>query len=660
MRALLVLIFLFCIALAINAMEIPLIDREIFFGNPEILNGNISPDGKQIAFLKAHEGIMNVWVKKIEDPFSEARLLTDSKTPLYSFFWTYDSRYILYVTDNDGDENMNIFAVSLSEKPKENSIPRSRNLTPFENIQARIYMVSRNNPDILMIGLNKRDPAWHDLYKLSVSTGDLELLYENTNQMISYKFDWDDNLRLFGQVDNDGNSIILAKTEEGVYPVYETNSSEQSYILGWNEDNSAFYIVSNKGDVNLLTLYLLNPLTKEIKKIESDPEDRVDFGNIWINRNTRKIIKTEYVDDRTRHYWQDEKYEALYNDLKEKFPGREIHFTSSSNDYSKLLISVWGDRYYPDYYLYDIEKKELIHQFTPRQKLKEIEKYMAEMKPVRYRSSDGLEIPAYLTIPAGAKQEKLPLIVLVHGGPKGARDFWEYDPVVQFLANRGYAVLQPNFRASGGYGKAFMNAGDLEWGRLMQDDLTWGVKHLIEQGIADPEKIAVCGTSYGGYAALAGLAFTPDLYACGISIVGPSNIFTLLESIPPYWESIRQYLYAMTGDPNTEEGWIRIQEASPLFHVDKMNRPLLVVQGANDPRVKQAESDQIVAALREKGKQVSYLLADDEGHGFAKPVNRMAMYFEIERFLAEILGGRYQEDIPEEVEKRLKEIRVDI
>ena len=282
------------------------------------------------------------------------------------------------------------------------------------------------------------------------------------------------------------------------------------------------------------------------------------------------------------------------------------------------------------------------------------------MKPIRYKSSDGLEITGYLTLPVGKDGKNLPTVILVHGGPKGPRDNWGYNSIAQFLANRGYAVLQPNFRASGGYGKKFLNAGDLQWGKLMQDDITWGVKYLISNGTSNKDKVAIMGGSYGGYATLAGLAFTPNLYACGVDIVGPSNIFTLLESVPAYWESGRAFLYGMVGDPNTEAGKKLIHDASPIFSAEKIVRPLLIIQGANDPRVKKAEAEQIVVALRNKGKQVSYLLADDEGHGFAKPVNNMAMFAETEKFLAGILGGRYQKEMPENVAKRLKEITVDV
>jgi dienelactone hydrolase len=308
----------------------------------------------------------------------------------------------------------------------------------------------------------------------------------------------------------------------------------------------------------------------------------------------------------------------------------------------------------------DVKTKNIIFQYTPRPALKKVEQHLAAMQPISYPSSDGLSIPAYLTLPVGTSGKNLPVVILVHGGPKGPRDYWGYNSEVQFLANRGYAVLQPNFRSSGGYGKKFLNAGDKQWGKLMQDDITWGVKYLVGKGIADKNKVSIMGGSYGGYATLAGLAFTPDIYACGVDIVGPSNIFTLLESVPAYWESGRAFLYGMVGDPNTEEGKKLITDASPLFSANKINKPLLIIQGANDPRVKRAEADQIVIALRDKGKQVNYLLAADEGHGFIKPLNKKAMYAETEKFLAGILGGRYQETMEDDVKNTLEKLRVDI
>ncbi len=644
-----------------TGQETPVLDRDLFFGNPQISGGQLSPNGKWISFMKEYKGIMNVWVKGFDEPFEKARPLTDSPRPLYGYFWTDDSKYILYVKDKDGDENINVFAVDPLAKVTAGTIPESRNLTPLKEVTAQINLVSEKDPDMLMISLNDRDKAWHDLYQLKISTGELTLKYENKERIVGYDFDWNEKLRMLYKNDEKGNTTILRINEDGTLtPIYEYPVTEQAYINSWNEDNTKAYLVSNKGDLNFTTLFLLDPNTSAVTKVESDPKGKVDFGGLQMDRNTRKIISTNYVADKTDYYWKNKTWESNYKFLQSKFPGREVAFQSSTKDYSKFLVAVGGDKYASEAYFFDAKTKKIIPQYTPRPELKKVEKHLAEMKPITYKSSDGLEIPAYLTLPPGGKTKDLPVIVLVHGGPKGPRDYWGFDAEVQFLANRGYAVLQPNFRSSGGYGKAFMNGGDLQWGKLMQDDITWGVKHLISKGIADKNKVAIMGGSYGGYATLAGLAFTPDVYACGVDIVGPSNIFTLLESVPAYWESGRAFLYGMVGDPNTEEGKILIKAASPLFSADKIQKPLLIIQGANDPRVKKAEADQIAIALRDNGRKVEYLLADDEGHGFAKPVNRMAMYAEVEKFLSGILGGRYQKDMPADVAKRLEELRVDV
>jgi len=644
---------------AAQAQEVPLLDRGLFFGNPEIAGGQLSPDGKWISFMKEYGGIMNIWVKKIDEPFEKARPLTDSKRPMSGYFWTEDGKYILYVKDSNGDENMNIFAVDSMAKAK-NGVPESRNLTPLKEVTANIYLASRKDPDLLMIGLNNRDKAWHDLYSLKISTGELKKIYENTDRITSYNFDWDEKLRVLSKTDDKGTTQFFYKEGDKLTPIYETLVTENAYISNWNEDNSKFYLVTNKGDLDKSALFLMDPKTKQITKVESDPKDKVDFGGLFLDRNTRKMIYTSYTGDKTEYYWKDKTWEENYKFLQSKFPGREVNFSSSTNDYSKSLVAVGGAQYASEAYFFDAKTKQLIFQYTPRTELKKVEKYLAAMTPVSYKSSDGLEIPAYLTLPVGSSGKNVPVVVLVHGGPKGPRDYWGYNSTVQFLANRGYAVLQPNFRASGGYGKKFQNGGDLQWGKLMQDDITWGVKYLIDQGIADKNKVVIMGGSYGGYATLAGLAFTPDVYAAGVDIVGPSNLFTLLDSVPAYWEAARAFLYGMVGDPKTEEGKKRMHDASPLFSVDKINKPLLIVQGANDPRVKQAEADQIVIALRDKGKKVNYILADDEGHGFRKPVNSMAMYAETEKFLAEVIGGRYQKEMPDNVAKRLKEMTVDI
>ena len=643
-----------------NQKTVPILDRELFFGNPEISGGQLSPDGKWISFMKAYDGIMNIWIKKFDEPFEKARPLTNSKRPMQGYFWTYDGKYILYVKDENGDENRNVFAVDPMAKPVSNSVPISRNITPLKDISAQIDLVSIKNPDLLMVSLNDKDKAWHDLYQLKISTGELTKIYENKDRVTGYIFDWDDNLRILSKTDEKGTTTFFKKEGDKLTSIYETPVTEQAYVATWTPDNKEAYFVTNKGDLDLSSLFLMDMDTQKMKKIESDPKNRVDFGSLSVSDLTRELIATSYTDDKTEYLWKNKKWENNYTFLKSKFPGREISFQSKTKDENKFLISVSGDKYAAEVYFFNAETKALVLQYVPRPALKKVEKYLAPMKPIRYKSSDGLEITGYLTLPVGKDDKNLPTVILVHGGPKGPRDNWGYNSIAQFLANRGYAVLQPNFRASGGYGKKFLNAGDLQWGKLMQDDITWGAKYLISNGISNQDKVAIMGGSYGGYATLAGLAFTPDLYACGVDIVGPSNIFTLLESVPAYWESGRAFLYGMVGDPNTEVGKKLIHDASPIFSADKIVKPLLIIQGANDPRVKKAEAEQIVVALRDKGKQVSYILADDEGHGFAKPVNNMAMFAETEKFLAGILGGRYQKEMPENVAKRLKEMTVDV
>lgn len=661
MKKLLFLLTMMTIVSAASAQQPPLIDRDLFFGNPQISGGQLSPDGQWISFMKEYNGIMNLWVKKFDEPFEKARPLTNSTRPFYGYFWTRDSKYLLYVKDKDGDENMNIYSVDPQATAGEGGVPESKNLTPLKDVAAQIYMVSKKDPDILYVGINDRDAKWHDLYQLKIATGELKKLYENTSRITGYDFDWDEKLRVLSQTDEKGNTVMYRVDKDNILTkIYDFNVNEQASITGWNEDNSQCYIITNKGQLDKLSLYLLDPATLQTKFVESDPNKKVDFGGLLINDNTRKIICTNYTLDKTEYYWKDKNWEGWYKYLESKFPGREVYIQSTTRDYSKWLVAVSGDKYAAEVHFFDTKTKKLIHQYTPRPALKEVEKHLAPMKPISFNSSDGLSIPGYLTTPVGVEGKNLPLVVLVHGGPKGPRDYWGYNAEVQFLANRGYAVLQPNFRSSGGYGKKFMNAGDMQWGKLMQDDITWGVKDLIAKGIVNKDKVAIMGGSYGGYATLAGLAFTPDLYACGVDIVGPSNIFTLLESIPAYWEPARAFLYQMVGDPNTEEGKKAIEAASPLFSAAKINRPLLIVQGANDPRVKRAEADQIVIALRDKGKKVDYLLAPDEGHGFMKPLNKKAMYAQTEKFLSEILGGRYQEKMEDNVKETLEKLRVDI
>jgi dipeptidyl aminopeptidase/acylaminoacyl peptidase len=637
----------------------PLIDRQLFFGNPEIAGAQISPDGKFIAFLKPLDGTLNIWVKRAQEPFDSARPLTaDTKRPIPGFFWSRDGKLVLFVQDQAGDENFNIYAVdpAASLTPGQR-VPAARNLTDAKKARAAIYAVPKTDPDTIYVGLNDRDPAWHDLYKVKLSTGERTLLRKNTERLTSWVFDRKGQLRLATRSAENGDTEVLRVDADGFKKIYSCNVFETCRPSRFHKDGRRVYLVTNRGDVDLTRLVLLDPATGSEKLVESDPMGRVDFEQPLFSERTDELIATSYLDDRQRLYWKDKAFAADYALLEKRLPGKEIFFGSGTNDERLFLVSAFSDTEPGATYLFDRVSKELTLQYHIFEKLPR--EQLAEVKPVRYKSSDGLEIPAYLTLPKGVPAKGLPVVVLPHGGPWG-RDAWGYDPWPQFLANRGYAVLQPNFRASTGYGKKFLNAGNHEWGQKMQDDITWGVKYLIAEGIADPKRVGILGASYGGYATLAGVAFTPDIYAAGVSIVGPSNLITLLNSIPPYWESIRKIFTQRMGDPSTPEGRAQLERQSPLNSAAKIKAPLLVVQGANDPRVNKAESDRIVIALRDRGFPVEYLVAPDEGHGFARPENNLAMFAATEKFLAKHLGGRTQEDMPPEVATRLKEITVDV
>ena len=647
------------VAAPVWAQSPPIIDRELFFGDPEIAGAQISPDGALIAFIKPFKGMRNVWVKKTAEPFANAKPVTaDTKRPIPGYFWSRDGKYILFVQDKAGDENYNVYAVNPAEAPVAGQdVPSARNLTDVKGIRAAINAVPRTEPDAIYIGLNDRDKAWHDLYKVKISTGERTLIRKNTERITAYFFDLKDQLRLATRSAENGDTEILRVDADKFTKIYSCNVFEACAPLKYHKDNQRVYFQTNKGtDVDLIRLVLFNPTTGKEELVESDPMKRVDFGNASFSEVSDELIATLYEDERERIYWKDKAFEADYKHLQKQLPGKEISFPSSTKDEKLLLVYANGDTDPGASYLYDRTTKKLTLQYQAREKLNRA--HLAPMKAVKYPSSDGMEIPAFLTLPKGVEAKNLPAIIVPHGGP-WYRDSWGYNSFAQFLANRGYVVLQPNFRGSTGYGKKFIDAGNKQWGDKMQDDVTWGAKYLIAQGIADPKKVGIMGGSYGGYATLAGVTFTPDVYAAAVSIVGPSNLITLLDSIPPYWEQIRKLFYERMGDPNTAEGKAQLLRQSPLTHAAKIKTPLLVIQGANDPRVTKRESDQIVIALRDRGFPVEYLVAPDEGHGFARPENNMAMFATSEKFLAKYLGGRYQESMTPEVTKRLKEISVD-
>lgn len=635
----------------------PLIDRDLIFGNPEIAGAQISPDGQYVAFLKPWKDTRNIYVKHVDEPFSAAHLLTtDTKRPVAGYFWSRDSKSILYVKDHDGDENFNVYAVDpAATAAAGQDAPPSRDLTGLKGVRVALYAAPKSDPDTLYIGLNDRDKAWHDLYKLRISTGEKTLVRKNTDRITGWSFDTKDQLRLATRNADNGDTEILRVDADKFTPIYSCNVFESCAPVHFHTDDARVYIESNKG-TDLVSLMLLDPQNGKTELVESDPLGKVDLGGALFSEANDELIETWYTADRTKTYFHDKAYGADYRWLEKQYPNREISVVSSTRDEQKWLVSAASDIEPGETILFDRKTRKITPQYTIFDKIPRAS--LAEMKPVTYKSSDGLEIPAYLTLPKGIPAKNLPTLIIPHGGP-WARDGWGYNPIAQFFANRGYAVLMPNFRGSTGYGRKFLDAGNLEWGRKMQDDLTWGVKYLVAEGIADPRRVGILGGSYGGYATLAGVAFTPDTYAAAVDIVGPSNLITLLESIPPYWEAARKTFAVRMGDSTTADGKARLMEVSPLHSADKIKTPLLVIQGANDPRVNRREAEQIVVALRDRGFPVEYILAPDEGHGFARPVNNLAMFMASEKFLAAHLGGRYQEGgTPEEV-ARLKELTVD-
>ena len=636
----------------------PLINRDQFFGNPEIAGAQLSPDGQWIAFLKPWKETRNIWVKKVGEPYNKGRLITaDPKRPIPNFFWSRDGRQILFVQDKDGDENYNVYAVDpAAPAAAGKDAPEARNLTAAKGARAQILSVPKGDPDTIYVGLNDRDAAWHDVYKVKISTGERTLLRKNTERIAGWVFDKQAHLRLALRTTEQGDTEILRVDPESFTKVYECNVFETANPVNFHPDGKRVYLETNKGDRDLQELVLFDLATGKEEKLESDPKGRVDFGSAIFSDLTDKLLATTYEDAKTRIYWKDKAWEADYKLLQKKLPGREIGLGSMTTDEQLLMITGYSDRDPGTRYLFDRRTKKLSLEYVSREELPR--EHLVAMQPIHYKSSDGLEIPAYLSLPKGVPAKNLPLVVFPHGGP-WARDSWGFNSYAQFLANRGYAVLAPNFRGSTGYGKKFLNAGNNQWGDLMQDDITWGVKHLVAKGIVDAKRVGIMGGSYGGYATLAGVAFTPDVYAAGVSIVGPSNLLTLLESIPSYWESFRIIFHKRMGNPNTPEGKKQLERQSPLNSAAKIKTPLMVVQGANDPRVKKAESEQIVIALRDRGFPVEYLCAPDEGHGFARPVNNMAMMAAAEKFFAKYLKARYQADGKPDVMKRLPEITVD-
>lgn len=503
--SILMILFLFTGVVMSQTQKLPpIIDIELFFGDPQLSGGQLSPDGKFIAFRKPYKDVMNIWVKGIDEPFENARPMTaDTKRPVSGYFWSRDSRYILYSQDQGGDENFRVYAVDPKAAPEsETGVPKAKDLTPLEKVRVYIMSVPKETPNEILIGINDREPQYHDVYKLNLTTGERALVLKNEDKLAGFIPDWQGNINLAIRQTADGGTELLKINGKELVPLLTVNNEETLGVEGFTPDNKKLYLNVNKGaDVDLARLELIDLATGEIEVIESDPENQVDLGGAVFSDITHKLVGTTYTGDRTRYYWKDKAYEKLFADLKKLLPDGEISLTSMTDDEQLLTVAVASDVDPGSVYLYDRKKNKVELLYKSRPDLPT--EYLAPMEPVRYKARDGVEIPAYLVTPKGLEAKNLPTIILPHGGP-WARDYFGYNSLAQFLANRGYAVLSPNFRGSTGYGKKFLNLGNKQWGTgSMQHDLTDGVKYLVDKGIANPKEVVIMGGSYGGYATLA-------------------------------------------------------------------------------------------------------------------------------------------------------------
>lgn len=603
-----------------------LIPREILFGNPDRTNPGISPDGKRLAYLAPIDGVLNVWAGTVgAEDF--APITKETTRSIAAAFWTWDNQHILYARDSGGDENYHVFLTNVDSQTVVD-------LTPFEGVQALPLALDKRFPDEVLISMNKDKPQLMDVWKITLSTGNLTKVADNPG-FGSWITDHDFKLRAAVAPTSDGGSIVSVRdTEDSPWrEVYQTGQADgQTAVLGFSKDGTSLRILTAK-DSNAARLIELNLESEETSVVAEDAT--YDLTGAVIDPDTREIQAVAFI--KARQEWRvlDEEVAPDFKAIGDLQPG---DFSIVGRDASNRtwLVSFNADNQPLAYWTYDRDSRQGTFLFHHQPALAEYE--LAEMEPFSLKSRDGLDLHGYLTFPS-EQRENLPAVLFVHGGPWG-RDVWGFNPTAQWLANRGYLCVQINFRGSTGYGNDFLNAGDKQWGAKMHDDLIDAVDWVIAQGYADRERFAIYGGSYGGYAALAGVTFTPEVFACSVDLVGPSNLKTLIESIPPYWAPIRSNLISRMGDPETEADML--WERSPLSKVDQICRPLLIAQGANDPRVKQAESEQIVAAMRQRGIDHEYLLYPDEGHGFVQPQNNLHFHGAAERFLAQHLGGRYE------------------
>ncbi|OWY20174.1 S9 family peptidase [Sphingobacteriales bacterium UPWRP_1] len=599
--------------------QIPLRD---FFRNPEKVAFKISPDGSHISFMAPYQHRMNIFVQPVTGRGEPTRITAETDRNIAGYFWA-NNQTLLYFKDNGGDENFHLFTVNTDGTG-------NRDITPFGDVVARLVDELPENNDEVLIALNKRQPELFDVYRFNVNTGQLLMAAENPGNIAEWLTDHEGKIRVAVASDGVNHQLLYRDTEDQPFRTIMTTNFRQTLSPQlFTPDNRFVYAVSNIGrDKSALVVFdIANG--KELEEIYAHPE--VDVASVIYSYKQKKLLGASFITWTTEFAFFDHGRRQLQQTL-EQLLQRKVYVVDKDKEEQNFIVAATGDRTYGTYYLYNTTTGNL-------QKLADIspwlnENDLCEMKPITYTSRDGLTIHGYLTLPKGIEPKNLPVVVNPHGGP-WHRDVWGFNPEVQFLANRGFAVLQMNFRGSTGYGRAFWEASFKQWGKTMQNDITDGVHWLIDQGIADPERVAIYGGSYGGYAVLAGLTFTPHLYACGIDFVGVSNLFTFLNTIPPYWKPFLDMMYEMVGHPEKDKQ--HLTEASPVFHVQQIIAPLFVAQGAKDPRVNINESDQIVNALRNNGVEVQYMVKENEGHGFHNQENKFEFYEAMEQFLEEHL-----------------------
>lgn len=616
--------------------EDSVIARAVLFGNPERAMARLSPDGSRLAFLAPVDGVLNVWVGPAGDSGAAKAITCDTRRGIRQFFWAFNNEHIVYLQDREGDENWRVYSVRISDG-------ETLDLTPMEKVAARIENVSERIPTDILVSLNDRDEQFHDIHRVNVETGERQIVLQNDEGFVGFITDDDFFVRFAVRMTATGGSDYLQRTADGGWEDFVSIESEDALtteILCFDGSGSRIYMLDSR-ERNTAALTRLDLTTGEGDVLAVDGE--ADISRVMIHPTEKHIQACASNYDRIRWTVLDQ---AVVRDLEflESVSDGEVDVVSRTLDDQRWIVAFHRDDGPVHYYLYDRSRQDANFLFTNQPALEGLP--LTKQHPIVIEARDGLKLVSYLSLPrlsdpehCGRPNEPLPLVLNVHGGP-WARDTWGYDATHQWLANRGYAVLSVNYRGSTGFGKDFINAANLQWAGAMHDDLLDTVEWAVNEKIADPARIAIMGGSYGGYATLVGLAFTPDVFACGIDIVGPSSLLTLLETVPPYWVPLIEMMTTRVGDHRTEEGQALLKERSPLTHVDRISKPLLIAQGANDPRVKQSESDQIVAEMEAKKIPVTYALYTDEGHGFARPENRLSFYAIAEGFMAEHLGGR--------------------